>query len=313
MNKNNTSRFIVILGLFSMMLMFASCCKNEKPKKSKTLVALSTFVLYDIASHIAEDTIELVKIIPAGVDIHSYEPNPKVMAKIEKSDIVFLNGAGLEPWMSSFDFKAKTVAISKHIKLRTLVKDEHKEHEHHGGQCSHSTFDPHIWFDIANMKRITEIITYELISLEPQHREKYIENRRKYLQMLDSLDTLYKNKLQSCTLDTIITDHNAFSYLSDKYKFNVKTLSGLSPDAEVSPKDMIRVIKNVKEYNVPIVFFENFSSDKAMKSLANQANVKVDSLHPLGNITKDDVQKKSTYEMIMKENLNKISEALLCQ
>jgi len=131
--------------------------------------------------------------------------------------------------------------------------------------------------------------------------------------MLDRLDVSYKNNLPACTLNTLITNHNAFSYLAQKYGFEIKTLSGLSPEAEVSPKDVIRIMKEIETNNVTVVFFEDFGSDKAMKSLAAQVDVKVDSLHPLGNITKDDVEKNYTYEDIMLKNLEKISGALHCQ
>ena len=50
-----------------------------------------------------------------------------------------------------------------------------------------------------------------------------------------------------------------------------------------------------------------------MKSLARQANVKLDSLHPIGNLTKDDAKNNLTYNDIMLSNLDKISEALVCR
>jgi zinc transport system substrate-binding protein len=163
------------------------------------------------------------------------------------------------------------------------------------------------------MKHIAEIITYELITLAPKNKDLYLANRDAYVQKLDALDALYKSTLQSCKLKTIITNHNAFSYLSDKYDFEIETLNGLSPDKEVSPKDVIRVLESVKKHKVPVVFFENFASSKSMQSIAGEANVEIDSLHPLGNITKDDLDANRTYEDIMKENLEKIAKALHCQ
>ena len=61
------------------------------------------------------------------------------------------------------------------------------------------------------------------------------------------------------------------------------------------------------------VFFESFVSDRAMKSIAEEANVSVDVLQPLGNITRDEADKKLTYEDIMLDNLEKISKALVCK
>lgn len=313
MKKNISSSSILIISVLFISLIFTACSENEDTKKSKMRVVLSSFVLYDIATHLAGETFELVSIIPPGIDIHSYEPTPQMMSKIETSDLVFYNGVGLEPWLSSFTFKQRAIAIGNYVRIRALDADEFDKHEHHDHQCAHSSLDPHIWFDIENMKKTTDIMTYEFISLQPQHKELYLDNRDKYIAALEALDMLYKSRLQSCSLDTIITNHNAFSYLSNRYGFHIKTLSGLSSDKEVSPKDIIRVLNDIKEHNAPVIFFENFGSDKSMKSLASQASVKVDSLHPLGNITKDDAKMDRTYEDIMKENLDKISKALVCQ
>ncbi|MDQ7045432.1 MAG: metal ABC transporter substrate-binding protein [Sulfurimonas sp.] len=306
---------IVILTLLIVWTFILNDDKDEKTnsKESKKIVSLSTFVLHDIAKHIVGDTLELVKIIPNGVDVHSFEPTPKIMAKVEKSALVIYNGAGLEPWLSSFNFKGKAIGIAKFIKLKHLNKDHAKEHEHHGHTCSHSSFDPHFWLDVENMKDAANIMTYEFIRLEPKHKLLYLGNRNKYTQMLDSLDAAYKKGLKNCELNTIITNHNAFSYLSDKYDFNVSALKGLSPDAQSAPKDMIRIIEAIEKYKTPVVFFEDFSNAKSMQTLARQANVKIDSLHTLGNVTKDDVEHKRTYEDIMLSNLEKITKALVCQ
>ncbi len=304
--------FIAVIALFLLQI-FVLKEDSQEETSTKKIVTLSTFVLYDIAQHISEDTFELVKIIPTGVDIHSYEPTPKTMAKVEQSHLVVYNGAGLEPWLTSFDFKNRAVGIGNYIRIRSLDDNEFDTHAHHDHQCAHSTLDPHIWLDIENMKRATDIITYEFIAIQPQYKLRYLENRDKYLKMLVKLDDSYKQKLSMCRLDTIVTSHNAFSYLSRKYNFNVKSLTGLSPDAESSPRDIIRIIEDIKAHNVSVVFFENFTSNKSMKSVAEQANVKLDSLHPIGNITKDDAKNNATYESIMMSNLDKLSEALICQ
>jgi len=310
--------FPIILAL-SLSLVFMFEDNEQESPDTKKVVSLSTFTLYDIAQHIAEDTLELVRIIPSGVDIHAYEPTPNIMAKVEKSNLLIYNGAQLEPWLGSFNFKHKAIEIADYISLKhvnNVNEDEHEghgHHEHHGNACSHSQFDPHFWFDVENMKDTAEIITYEFIRLEPNNKALYIDNKKKYLKMLDKLDGIYKEKLKTCTLNTIITNHNAFSYLSDKYGFKVSSLKGLSPDSEPSPKDVIRIIDAIEKLQAPIIFFEDFSSNKSMQELANRANIKIDSLHTLGNTTKKDAEQSLTYEDIMLQNLTKIQEALVCQ
>ncbi len=301
---------LVVVSLFMLVYLMKG---EQKLQGQKPMVAVSTFSLYDIAKHVGDGTLEVINIIPFGVDPHSYEPNPKSMGKISDSRLVVYNGAGLEPWIDGFEFKNKVINMSKHVALRELGSQEHEHHEHHDDHCTHSQVDPHYWLDFSNMKTATKIIARELIKLSPQNELLYLANRDKYLKMLEKLDADYKESLSECKLDTVIVNHNALGYLSRNYGFHVESLSDFSPEAEPSAKNMARLISHVKEHSISTVFFESFVSDRAMKNIAAEANVTVDVLQPLGNITADEAQKKSTYESIMYLNLEKISKALRCQ
>jgi zinc transport system substrate-binding protein len=273
-------------------------------------VALSTFALYDIAKHISQDSIELVMILPFGVDAHSFEPTPKLMAKILESNLVIYSGAGLEPWTQSFEFKSKVIDMSRFVRL---TKSHAHEYHEHGEACGGEAVDPHYWLDIQNMIIATELMSKEFMKLLPRDRVLFKANGENYIKMLESLDAKYKSSLGKCQKETIIVNHNAFSYLSKNYGFRVEALSGLSPDAQPSAKSMVRLIEHVKEHEISTIFFESFVSDRAMKSIAEEVKVSVDVLQPLGNITRDEADKKLTYEDIMLDNLEKISKALVCK
>ncbi len=309
------SNFIKILFLLVAILSLALFLAKKQNSiinsvSDKPFIALSTFSLYDITKHIAEDTLNIFMILPAGVDAHSFEPTPRLMADIQKSALVVYSGAGLEPWTKNFEFKSKVIDMSKHVKLLGLDSSSHHEH---GDNCSHGAIDPHYWLDVQNMIIATNLITQELVDIFPTHKELYMQNREKYVMMLESIDRTYKKTLLKCKKETIIVNHNAFSYLSNRYGFNVEALSGLSPEAEPSAKNMLRLIKHVKKHNIKTIFFESFVSDKAMKSIALEANVDIEVLHPLGNVTAKDIEQNLDFEKIMEMNLQKISKALECQ
>jgi len=311
--------FVLVILVFILQMVVIKKDSVNQTDNSKPIISLSTFSLYDITKHIAGDSVELVMILPFGVDAHSFEPTPKLMAKIQSSALVVYSGAGLEPWIDGFEFKNDVINMSQHVKLRELEskEDEHEEHahheHHHDEHCNHSGVDPHYWLDINNMIKSTNIIKDSLIKIAPQHKELYEKNTQIYIEMLQNLDSEYKNRIKECKIDTIIVNHNAFSYLSNNYGFNVEALSGLSPEAQPSAKNMIKIIEHVKEHNISTIFFESFVSDKAIKSIASEAKVSVDVLQPLGNITADEADKNASYEEIMKLNLEKISHALECK
>jgi len=310
---NNPKKIIFTVIALAFIAIVFVLNQDKMPKDNRKMVAVSTFSLYDITKHIAGESVQVINIIPFGVDVHSFEPTPKLMAKIEKSALVIYSGAGLEPWTRGYAFKNRVINMSQHVRIRELDANEHEHHMHHDEQCNHSKIDPHYWLDFANMAKATNEITKELIKLEPKNKELYTKNKEKYITMLTSLNDAFNTSLKSCKLDTIIVNHNAFGYLSHRFGFHVASLSGFIPEAQPSAKDMSRIIKVIQKHDVPVVFAESFVSAKAMQSVADEAKVKVDVLQPLGNITADEAKKNLTYEDIMKENLQKIHKALMCR
>jgi len=298
--------FIAIIILFIAELVVMKEDARHEAQSTKPSIALSTFSLYDITKNIVGDTAEPFMILPFGVDAHSYEPNPKQVVKIYKSDLVVYSGAGLEPWIDGFSFKNKAIDMSLHVDLKKLEG-------HHHGHDNESSTDPHYWLDFSNMIKATNLITKELVTIFPENKTLYETNRDKYISMLKNLDEDFSKKLSTCRVETIVVNHNAFSYLASKYDFEVEALSGLSPEAQPSAKSMAELIEHVKEYKLKTIFFESFVSDKAIKSIAKEAKVKVDVLQPLGNITADEAKQKLSYEDIMRLNLVKLSEALECR
>ena len=309
----NLKVIVSILVLLLVVLFVVMQKENTSVTSEKPIVGVTTFALYDIAKHIAGDTATVVNILPFGVDPHSFEPTPKLMGSIEKSSLVFYSGAGLEPWIHGFKFKHKAVNMSKYVKLRKLSEAEIAQDHEHEHEAHHQATDPHYWLDFDNMKIAANIITKELTALEPQNKELYNKNKDKYIKMLNELDREYKKTLSNCKEDTVVVSHNALGYVANKYGFHVESLTGLSPEAQPSAKAIRRIFQDIHAKGIQTIFYENFVNDKVTKTIAKDANVTVDVFQPLGNITADEAKAKMTYEDIMRQNLKKLSKALMCR
>lgn len=301
---------VLVFGL--LLVQFFVMQENVLEESSKPIVSVSTFSLYDIIKHIGKDSIEIVNILPFGVDPHSFEPTPKLMASIEKSSLVVYSGAGLEPWIESIVFKNRAVDMSQHVNLRDLGEEEFEFHKHHDEQCAHNKIDPHYWLDFENMKKASYKITEELIKIVPQNKTIYLQNRDEYLNMLKKLDENYSEHLNSCKVHTLILSHNSVGYLAHRYNFHAESLSGLSPEAHPTATDIKRIFQEIEEDGVSTIFYENFVSNKAIKSIADEKGINISVFQSLGNITADEARANVTYEDVMYENLKKLSKALEC-
>jgi zinc transport system substrate-binding protein len=281
--------------------------KESIPASGKELrIAASTFALYDAAGKVAGDSAEVFMVVPFGVDIHSFEPSPKMMARIQQSSHFLYSGAGLEPWTKTFARRENALDMSRFVRLSAL-EEAHGHEEHH-----HEEVDPHYWLDIGNMITIVNKIKDVLAKERPEDADYFRQNAQRYVRDLEALDDMYKKRLKDCRQDTVVVNHNAFGYLAERYGFHVEALSGLSPDAMPSAKTMAALIGIVKERNIKTIFFESFVSDRLVKSLADETGAGVDVLQPLANITADEAEVGAGYIDIMRQNLDKLSHALEC-
>ena len=316
--------------MFSLLLVFLfSACSSDKKadsKDSKINVVVSTYALYDISKHILKDRFELATVLPFGSDAHTYELSPKKMAAIQDADLFVYSGASLEPWVSKFS-TSNTLDMSKYVELIDLDKehkhsdhndhqdhdyhDHHEHHDHHDQHQNDKSVDPHYWLDLQNMQKMTEVLTAKFIELSPEDKEFFQKNKNSYIKTLKDMHNSYEESFKGCKKDTIVVNHNAFSYLGKNYGFKIESVSGLSSDFMPSPKDIKHIMHLIEEKDISVIFFESFASDRVIKSIAKDTGIKVDILHPLGNITKD--QQGQTYKQILDQNIAKIKQALECR
>ena len=59
------------------------------------VLAVETF-LADIAQNVAGDRVRVEALIPSGLDPHAFEPTPADVVKVAESQVLIVNGAGLD-------------------------------------------------------------------------------------------------------------------------------------------------------------------------------------------------------------------------
>jgi zinc transport system substrate-binding protein len=291
-----------------MLVVFLGCSKKDTQKDTKPSVVVSTFAIYDVSKHIAKEDLSVFLLLPVGREIHSFEPTPKDIIKLKKASLFVYNGANLEPWASKFAI-TNSLDLSKYVKL---IDFKEKHHHHHHKHSLHAK-DPHYWLDFSNMQKIADVLAKKFIEIAPQKKEEFQKRAKAYKLSLEELDKLYRSSLKNCKKDEIFVNHNAYSYLGNRYGFDVHSLIGLSSDAKPSPKEIEKIIDEIKKEDIKVIFFENFENSSVIKQIAKDRGVKIDTLQPLANITKDEASKHLTYKDIMLSNLKKLKMALECE
>ena len=143
----------------------------------KISVVTSFYPLYYFASQIGGDLADVVNITPAGAEPHDYEPTTTDISRIEKSDILILNGGGLEVW-------------GDRVKARMVVV---------AGEGLITNRDSHVWLDPVLAQKEAERIAAGFMDADPVNKLEYETNAKNLADRLVELDRKFRMGLANCT------------------------------------------------------------------------------------------------------------------
>lgn len=298
--------------LVLMSLTFTSCVKKEDDNKF-TIIATS-FPSYDFARAIVKDTdVEVKMLLKPGSETHDYDPTPRDIVDINKSDIFIYVGGESDYWVKDIlnNIENNDVKIIKLMDCVDLLKEDddqilEKETE------SDEEDDEHIWTSPVNAIKIVEMLKDEIINKDPENKDIYLKNAQKYINELKNIDkeitdivSKSKNKL------LIFGDRFPFIYFTNQYGLKYyAAFSGCSEQVEASSKTISSLIDKVKKNNIKVILKIELSNGQIANSIAEETGAKVLELHSAHNISEKDFDNGVTYIDLMKRNIKVLKEAL---
>ena len=301
----------------SILLTLVLCCFSSIASNHPPLQAVSSFsVLTDMVQTIAGDTLKIHTLIERNNDPHTYQSKPSDLKLLKSANIVFINGMGLEGWMTRLvensGFKGPVVECAKSITPRYIDEHDHtsvpckacQANKGHGRQA-----DPHGWNSIPNGLHYIDSITTALSTLIPGQKAIFTQRAEAYKKQLSDLhkEMLKKFSALPTHQKKVITGHDAFMYLGRDYGIQFIAPQGISTETEPTAKDVARVIQQIKEQKIKAIFLEPqpFKDPRIIQNIAKEAGLKT-----TGTLYSDSLSLSpgpaATYASMMKHNLESL-------
>jgi zinc transport system substrate-binding protein len=270
---------IVLTLLFTVGL---TACGQGSGSSGGTHVVAGFYPLAFASEQIGGPGVEVTNLTPAGAEPHDLELGPHELEDILGADLVVYAGGGFQP------------AVEEAVETADVRAIDVLE----GGD------DPHVWLDPARFAEVVGRIGTELGS-EPRARA--------LAERLRALDANFRRGLADCDRRELVTTHDAFGYLADRYGLEVIPITGVAPETEPSPRDLEEIASLVEERGVTTVYTEPLLSPEIGETVAREVGATTAVLNPVEGLTQEELDRGEDYFSVMESNLDALRAGLGCR
>lgn len=270
--KNN--QWLVIV---TAVLLICACDRKEEspppaPSVSKVKVVTTVAPITSIVENIGGDKLDVSGIIPEGVNSHTFEPIPSDSKLLAQADLVILNGLDLEtPTLNLAKANLKNGATIYSLGDKTIEQADYVYDFSFPKENGHP--NPHLWLNPEYAMRYTSLVRDVLTRIDPKNKASYEDNAAQFMKKLQSLDQAIKDAAATIPANNrrLLTYHDSWPYFARRYGFQVIGAVQPSDFADPSPKEVMRLIDQIRKEKVPAVFGSEVFPSPVLEQIAREA------------------------------------------
>ncbi len=319
--KQRYKRYIIIFMALAFCFAFAACGNKAEDNTSATtsdnqLTAVATlFPQYDFARIVGGDKVEVIKLLPNGVESHSYEPAPNDVVTINEADFFIYTGSAMEPWAATIidgvnSDNLTVVDVSQNVPLLEEGSGGH----HMEGETDHGHYgvDPHIWTDPTRAMIMVDNIAAAFAAQDPQNADYYQGNAAAYKEKLTALDGEIQEIVASGQRQKIIFGGRfAFAYFCQHYGLDHDAAyDSCAEGGEPSARKVAALMDEIKNEGIPVIYYEELRQPTVAQSIADDTGAEMLLLHSCHNVTDAEIEEGVSYLSLMQQNAANLKKGL---
>lgn len=290
-------RSFILLSLVS--LFSASVMSATKP----LVIGITLQPYYSYVKAVVGDKAEILPLVDAGFNPHNYLPQPNDLKRLNKMDVIVVNGIGHD------DFALKVISAANNSELMVLEANKDVPLLPAMGQSvGKGAVNPHTFVGLSTTIQKVYTIANELSRIDPENASFYRKNARKYAKKfrLMKRDAM----LSLGELDTagmkVATTHNAYGYILQEFGVDVAAVIEPAHGVEPSASQLQGTIEKIRESDIDVLFYELNMPNRFVDTIEEATGVQ---LYRFSHMTHGPYEDNKV-EIEMKSNLDTLIEAM---
>ncbi len=290
--------------LIFLALSFLSVGVDAAEKRLQVGIALHPY--YSYVAHVVGDRADILPLVEAGFNPHSYELQPSDLNRLMKMDALVLNGIGHD------EFAVQ--AVEKLMHSQPVLEEQltliyaNKNVPLLAAANTRNAWNPHTFVSIDAAIRQVYTIARELGLLDPDNARYFQKNALVYARSLRQLKNHYLRSFKGKDLSgiRIASTHNAYGYFLQEFGIGIDTVIEPAHGVEPSATQLQKTIERIREANVNLLFTELDMDNRYVKTIEAATGVR---LYHFSHMTHGAFEKDKVYRE-MEQNLKTLTEAL---
>jgi manganese/iron transport system substrate-binding protein len=238
-------------------------------------VATTVAPISSLARDIGGDRIRLRGIIPDATNSHTFEPAPSDARTLANADLIVVNGLHLEqPTLDLAEASKRPDTPILALGDATITQDQWL----FDFSFPESAGDPnpHLWMDVRYAMRYAELMRDWFSQADPPNADHYAANYDHLKASLDDLDSRIREAVQTVPEQDrkLLTYHDSWAYWAREYGFEVIGAVQASDFSDPSPREVARLIDQIRELGLPAVFGSEVFPSTVLEQIASETGAR---------------------------------------
>ena len=228
-----------------------------------------------IVSNVVGDRAVVTGVVPEGTNSHTFEPPPQIAAVMEQADVVFVNGLQLEE--PTFELaEANAPDEARIVKIGDEVLPESEYIYDFSFPKEEGKPNPHLWTDPTYAIKYADVILKEVAAKDPENKDYYTANHAAFVVKATALSDALR--ADQATIPAggrqLLTYHDAYAYFAKTYDWQVIGAVQPSNFEDPQPREVARIIDQVRERKVPVIFGSEVFPSKVLEQIAKESGAR---------------------------------------